>query len=100
MSAISEATNNAQLEKREQQKVLLRMARALINTYAIHQGLSLALVLRVSPSLSNEEAVACWMKQSLQHIDMELADSVFGTICNRFERCLSQLPPHLHGGVQ
>lgn len=98
MSAIPK-TMNTQFEKSEQAKVILRMARALINTYAIHQELSLALLLRVSPTLSNEEAVTHWVKQSLQHVDRELADAVFITLCNRFERCLSRLPSSLHGGV-
>lgn len=80
--------------------LLQRMARALISTYAINQQLSLAIVLKVSPMLTNEQAVSHWIKESLNQVDLELADAVFGTLCTRFERCLSHLPESTRGALQ
>ena len=60
---------------------------------------SLASYLRVDPTLSNEAAVALWIENNLQVLDVEVAEAVFGVLCSRFERCLSYVPQHMHGGA-
>lgn len=85
---------------KQSQNLLMRMARALMSTYAVSSGeQSLASYLRVDPTLSNEAAVALWIENNLQVLDVEVAEAVFGVLCSRFERCLSYVPQHMHGGA-
>lgn len=75
-----------------------RMARALLQSYAVSEDLSLGVLMGYG-AISNELAIARWIEDSLQSIDQEMADKLFPTLCDRFQAQLSRLPGHMHGGV-
>ena len=100
MSAFRVDELDARRQHKQSQVLLGRMTRALMQTYAVNRDAPLAWCLQVDPSLPNDQAIAQWIKRSLNVLDVETAEAVFSVLCSRFERCLSQMPQHLHGGVQ
>ena len=94
---------NLDVERKRRQmnqanKVVARMASALLHTYAVSSELQLSIYLGFEERLSNEEAIVRWIQRVLLTVDQDIADKVFPLLCDRFQTQLSRLPQHLHGG--
>jgi len=94
---LNEARMRRQLEKA--QSLVSRIAQALLDGYAIQPELPLAESLGYDMSISNLEALELFVKDQLQLLDEQLAQSVFQVLCDRLQRRLTRMPSHLQGGL-
>lgn len=85
--------------KKRAHNLLIRMSRALLQTYSVRPELNLALYFGFSESLTNEEALTQWIRSQIESLDQSMADAVFHEICSRFERAISYLPAHQQGAI-
>jgi len=85
--------------KKRAHNLLLRMSRALLQTYSVRPEMNLALYFGFSDEMSNEEALTHWIKSQIEALDQTMADAVFHEVCNRFEKAISYLPAHQQGDI-
>ncbi len=80
------------------QQLVARMAKSLLQTYAVSKDLDLSVHFGYGKQMTNEQAITIWILDVLQSMDQELADKIFPVLCDRFQTKLSRLPTHMHGG--
>lgn len=88
-----------QHQKESSNRLVVRMARALLSTYAVSPDLSLAAVLGYDPTMNNQDALCRFIKEQMRLVDQPLAHAIFNVMCDRFQHLLTRLPAHLHGGL-
>lgn len=86
-------------QSKKSRSLIMRMARALRDGYAISPDLELAPLLGYQEELSNEGALERFIVEELQVLDEQLAQSVFSALCDRLQRRLTLLPLHMQGGL-
>ncbi|WP_340676493.1 hypothetical protein [Paraperlucidibaca sp.] len=86
-------------QNKKSRSLIVRMARALRDGYAISPDLELAPLLGYQEELSNEGALERFIVDELQVLDEQLAQSIFSALCDRLQRRLTLLPLHMQGGL-
>lgn len=99
MNIIYLNTERLRRESKKSRSLIVRMARALRDGYAISSDLELAPLLGYQEALSNESALERFIVDELQVLDEQLAQSVFSALCDRLQRRLTLLPLHMQGGL-
>ena len=99
MNVINLNAVRLQHQKECSNRLILRMAQALLSTYSVSPLLDLAAVLGYEQSLTNQEALTRYIKEQMRLVDEPLASAVFNIMCDRFQYMLSRLPAHQQGGL-
>lgn len=99
MNVINLDAVRLQHQKECSNRLVVRIARALLSTYAVSPHLNLAAMLGYDPALSNQDALCRYIKEQMRLVDPQLAQAVFNVMCDRFQHLLTRLPSHQHGGL-
>lgn len=99
MNVINLDAVRLQHQKECSNRLVVRISRALLATYAVSPHLNLAAVLGYDLALNNQDALCRYIKEQMRLVDPQLAQAVFNVMCDRFQHLLTRLPSHQHGGL-